>query len=63
MLLLVVVRLSSFRGFVALVNIQSLLQITQAKTKQTERTALKAEESLSLKGMKSCEMDYTLNRE
>lgn len=64
MLLLTVVRLSSFRGVIALVNIWSLLQITQAKTKQTERTTLKVVEgSLSLKGMKSCEMDCTLNRE
>ena len=59
MLLLKVVRLSSFRGFTALVNIESLLQITQAKTKQMERTALKAvKESLSIKGMKSYEMVY-----
>lgn len=42
----------------------SLLQITQAKTKQTERTGLKTvEESLSLKGIESCKIDYTLKSE
>lgn len=40
------------------------LQITQAKTKQTERTALKAvEESLSFKEMGSYEVVYPLNSE
>ena len=64
MLLLTVVRLSSFRRSAALVNIQRLLQITQAKTKQTERIGLKTvEESLSLKGVESRKIDYTLKSE